>query len=201
MLLKELFAQVPEDFAMRPLGSGTPQNIPTFDARYAKIIGTQDGQDVWGSREKRNFEIFGFKDYHRVVAYVIIEEHKTDGAHALRELWVDPKYRRRGYGTGLILFLTRKVGITLLLKASEIVSPDARQILSKCIKQKLVKSLSNDDIDPIDALNQNYKTDTSIKIFEQKSGSLFGSKMQFADGTTSFAEHSLVNVAEESEYN
>lgn len=200
MLLKELFSKVPEDFAMRPLGSGVPQNIPTFDPRYSKVVGTQDGQDVWGSREKRNFEIFGFKDKDEVTAYIIIEENTTDGAHALRELWVNPNHRRKGYGTGLILFLTRKIGIALLLKADEIVSPDARSVILKCIQDKLVKATSSDSTSPADALKIAHKTDTSIRIFEKQSGILFAAKMVLDDNTTTFAEHSLVNVSEESEY-
>ena len=112
MKLIELFQQVPEDFAVRPISGARnhPHNLPTFDPAYSKVVGTFDAVDIWGSREKKGCETFGIKDGDTVAAYLIISENDVrPGTQQLREIWVAEAYARRGYASALLLFVLKKL--------------------------------------------------------------------------------------------
>ena len=196
MLLKELFLSIPEDYAFRPVHGDDkkPTNLPTFDPMYAKVVGTQDGKDVWGSREKKAVEIYGFKDDNEVLAYLCLsEESTTSGAYDLRELWVSPKHRNQGLGSALILFLVQKLGLQLCLAKDEIVSDDARQVLWKLAERgkinvfKNEKWLSSSELEA--EFNDKSKNDSELVIKEMKRNvPLFGSKLILEDGRTTLCE-------------
>lgn len=202
MILKDLFLRLPEDYAIRPLAD-VPKNLPTFDPIYSKIVGTQDTVDVWGSRERKDVEIFGFRDTaNKVIAYLIIDEYPAaENTFKLREIWVSPEHRGNSLGTGLLIFLIRKLNLKLLLASNEIVSDDARKIIKKAVNKKLFKASINKDVTLSIALNDLTKNDIEITLYERKEHyRLYGSAMVCIDGRQTFVEHSLVNVGEESIY-
>jgi GNAT superfamily N-acetyltransferase len=207
MKLLELFQKLPEDFAIRPLGiaNSRPKNIPSFDPAYSKVVGTFDGKDVWGSREKRGYEIFGFKVNDNVVSYCIIgEEEVSPGVQEFRELWTDDNYRGRGLGSGLILFLTKKIKIKLLLNKNEIVSPDARMVLSALAKTGKIKITSDGVTADYESIF-NDRTKNNIELMIESTphpNKLFSGEMRFKDGRTAFVEHFSIGVMQPNcEYN
>ena len=137
MRLAELFKNIPmyEDFGSLP---NPPPNLPSFDPKYSKVIGTFDGYDIWGSREINGYKIFGIKENDKVASYIIIED--TDEVPVrLRELWVDQSLRGKGYATILILFLLRKIKLRLLIAHDEILSSDVRGFILKALKSSKFK--------------------------------------------------------------
>ena len=126
MRLSELFQVLPEDH-----GRLIAPNIPTFDPRYAKIVGMFDGLDVWGSREYPKFDVYGIRaDDGDVLAYCRISEAETeDHLRFLRELWTAENQRGKGLATMLLLFLLRKLKLKLLLAHDELLSDQARTMI------------------------------------------------------------------------
>ena len=196
MKLSSLFLAIPEDYAVRPLGglNERPKNFPSFDPAYSKVIGTQDGRDVWGSREKKGAELYGFRDGDEVVAYlVLIEEPTSENTYHFKELWVSPNQRGKGLGSALILYLTQKVGINLHLPHNEIVSPDARAVITKLASRGKIKVLSGGVQLSGDELKQVFadtsQNDIELIIKENRRAiALYGSKMYLNDGRSTLSE-------------
>lgn len=200
MKLKDLFLVIPEDYAIRPIANN-PLNLPTFDPIYSKIVGSQDNIDVWGSREKKGFEIFGFKNLESVIAYIILEEDEVVAQTVrLRELWVKDDQRGKGLATGLLIFVTRKLKIKLLIDRNEIVSADARSLVKKAVDRGILKVAINKNITLDVALTDLTKNDIEIVLFETARSKLFGAQMQSPDGRITFAEHAVINVGEASDF-
>jgi hypothetical protein len=129
MKLQELFTLLPEDYGRLP---PIPPNLPSFDPKYSKVVGTFDGLDIWGSRELAGFDIFGIRDTTGdALSYLIVSNADIGGAFPLRELWTASDARGCGYATILLSFVLRKLGRRIILTHDEVVSDDARSFILK----------------------------------------------------------------------
>jgi len=203
MKLLELFGRLPEDYAMRTVNGPDehPSNLPKFDPNYSKVVGTLDGKDVWGSREIKGYDTYGFRDGDKTIAYVILDEKEIKpDTQAFKELWVDKFYRRKGLGSGLILFLISKSKINLVLTPTELVSDDAREIFLSLGRSGKIKIEDQDGkLDTFEKiLTDKSKTEHSLLIREdaiQKKA--FGSKMFLADGRSTLSEPYTIGVMQD----
>jgi GNAT superfamily N-acetyltransferase len=203
MELFELFKRLPEDYAHRTVAGpdDRPHNKPKFDPRYSKIVGTFDNKDVWGSKEIKGYDIFGFRDGEKTIAYVILDEREVKpNTQEFKELWTDSNYRRKGLASGLILFLTTKCKTNLLLSPVELVSDDARDIFKVLGKSGKIKIEDQDGkLDTFDEiLSAKMKTDYSLLIREdviQKK--VFGSKMFLENNQSTLAEPYSIGVMQD----
>jgi len=200
MKLIDLFTIIPEDFAIRPLEHADRGDLPTFDPVYSKVVGSQDGVDVWGSREKQGFDIYGFRDSNETIAFIALSsEEVKPNFQKFHQLWVSSLYRKRGLGAGLIMFLIRKLGINLVLDKDEIVSLDARNLIGKLHADGRLK-LSRDGLlltkdEAFSILNDLSINDVSITIHERKADvPLFGGSAKLANGMSRLQEASVVQV-------
>lgn len=148
MLLNELFSMLPEDYGHL---NDPPSNLPSFDPKFSKIVGTFDGHDIWGSRELgAAYNIFGIRDGGGVVlAYAIVETQENNGAHKLREIWANQQARGQGYATAVLMFVLRKLNVKLLISHDEPVSDDGRSFIVKGLKAKKFTA-SKPDKTPVD---------------------------------------------------
>lgn len=203
MKLCELFNRIPEDYAIRTVAGSdnNPLNKPKFDPMYSKVIGTFDGQDVWGSKETKGYDTYGFRDGEKTIAYIILDEKEIKlDTQAFKELWVDANYRRKGLASGLVLFLTTKSKINLVLTPNELVSDDARDIFTALGKSGKIKIEDQDgNLDTFEKILSNKtKTDYSLLIREDKvQKKPFGSKMFLENDQSTFAEPYSVGVMQD----
>lgn len=207
MKLCELFNKIPEDYAIRTIAGSdnNPLNIPRFDPAYSKVVGTFDGKDVWGSKETQGYDTYGFRDGEKTIAYVILDENETKpDTQIFKEIWVDKNYRRKGLGSGLILFLISKSKINLVLTPDELVSNDARDIFLALGKSRKIKIEDQDgNLDTFEKiLSDKTKNKYSLLIKEDPNQKkLFGSRMILKNGQSTFAESYSVGVMQDwSEY-
>lgn len=203
MKLCELFNQIPEDYAMRTVAGSdsNPLNLPKFDPRYSKVVGTFDGKDVWGSKETKGYDTYGFRDGEKTIAYIILDERETKpDTQVFKEIWVNQNYRRKGLASGLVLFLTTKSKINLVLTPDELVSDNAREIFTALGKSGKIKIEDQDgNLDTFEKiLSTKTKNDYSLLIREDAlQKKLFGTKMFLENGQSTFAEPYSVGVMQD----
>lgn len=120
-----------EDYAF---SYGMPPE-PQFDPKYAKVIGTFDGKDVWGSRFIPDHHVIAFRTNEILDAYIIVEDTLVHGAHPIVRVWSRGGKERSGYITALILFLLRKLHVKLLIKSDEALTPEGWNLLVRSIQR------------------------------------------------------------------
>ena len=161
--------------------------LPDFNPRYAKIVGTMDGLDVWLTRffgEKYN--TFAFRDGEELLAFVVVGSSSTHDAYPLVRMWASPNHRGRGLTTALVMFMTKKLNTRLVIRADEPLTDEGWNWLIKAVQRNKVKAinaatgtaLTADDIksDKMKQRNTGAKTDLSVVIERDVSRyDLFGS--------------------------
>lgn len=189
MKLRDIFSAMPtqstfhEDYAI-----DAAITFPDFNSRYAKIVGTFDGLDVWDTRFfEPNHHTFAFRNESgKAIAFVVIEENMFNGAHPLVRMWSDKEHRKRGLITALILFITKKLQLRLIIKSDEPLTDQGRNWLVAAVKSNKIKAinaatnrpLTIDDVtkDIENRKSINTHTDLSVIIESGKSRyPLFGS--------------------------
>jgi hypothetical protein len=139
--LSDIYHQAPnlslfhEDFAIN-----ANITIPDFDPRYAKVVGTMDAKDVWGSGYfGPNHTVFAFRNNDEVEAFIIVDNNQYKGHCPLTRLWSNPKYQGRGYVTALVQFVLKKLKLPLCITSDEGLTTDGWQWVIKAVGAQRVK--------------------------------------------------------------
>jgi GNAT superfamily N-acetyltransferase len=186
MKLIELFTLLPDNeifFLKEDFASDPAITIPSFKARYAKVVGTYDGLEVWGSRFfGAEHDTYAFREKNTTLAFVVVSSKKSEfDAYPLERIWTNPKHLRKGYATALILFLTQKLHNKLLISKDDKLTQDSWGWLIKSVEKNRLKVLDVETKELVsieklkNELNQKQHTSTSL-IIETTMGSieLFG---------------------------
>ena len=188
MTLLDLMTSMPdlsslhEDYAVN-----AAVTLPDFNPRYAKIVGTMDGLDVWLTRFFGvEYDTFAFRDGDELLAFVVVGSTPSQNAYPLVRMWSSPNHRGRGLTTALVMFITKKLNTSLVILDDEPLTDEGWNWLIKAVQRNRVKAvnaatgaaLSADDIksDKMNQHNTGAKTDLSVIIERDVSRySLFGS--------------------------
>jgi spermidine/putrescine-binding protein len=131
--LQDLFECIPSDLALMNEDYATDINmreLPDFNPRYAKVVGTFDGMDVWLTKYFSGYLTFAFRTGETLDAFIILKDEQYKDAYPLTRIWSSGK---KGYVTALILFLLRKKHIKLILSHDEPLTDDGWRWLSNSI--------------------------------------------------------------------
>ena len=135
-----------EDFAL-PI----TQELPTFDPRWSKIVGTIDARDVWGSRCWKGVDVYAFRTGSTLDAFIAVKTRKVGGALPLVRVWCDPNQRRRGLISALLGFVTKKMHNRVIVVKKELLTPDGIEWLVKLVKSPggfKIHDGNGSDVDP-----------------------------------------------------
>jgi hypothetical protein len=204
MKLIELFTKLPdaeifhlkEDFINDPLIT-----MPKFKPRYAKVVGTYDGREVWGSRFfGAEHDIYAFREKNATLAFVVVNSRENEmGAYPLERIWTNPKHRSKGYATALILFITQKLGNKLIIQKDEPLTQDSWDWLIKSVEKNRLKVVDVETKKLVKVeklkmeLNQKQHTTTSLIIeTTMQSKKLFGTGYRIlSEGAAIITERSF----------
>lgn len=161
--------------------------LPDFNPKYAKIVGTMDGHDVWLTRFfGEEYNTFAFREGTTLLAFIIVDARPRGSAYPLVRLWTNPQYRGRGFVTALVLFVTKKLGSRLLLTKDELLTDDGWNWLIKAVERKKItalnassgQQLTSDDILVDYRRRKNISHETELSVIIERSSSrypVFGS--------------------------
>lgn len=144
MKLSDLFSTIPDDelkVIHEDIADGfLPKQLPDFDPRYSKIVGTMDGHDVWASRFYPGHHVFAFRTNEEVLAYIVIRDQLHIGAHPLTQVWSRQTKDTAGMATALVLFLLRKLQFKLIVTSDELLTPWGQTFLIRNIDRNIFKA-------------------------------------------------------------
>lgn len=144
MKLADLFSTIPEDelkIVHEDIADGfLPAQLPDFNPRYSKIVGTMDGHDVWASRFYPGHHVFAFRSDEELLAYITIKDQMQSGAHPLTQVWSRQTRETAGMTTALVLFLLRKLQFKLILTADELLTPWGQSFLIRNVERNIFKA-------------------------------------------------------------
>lgn len=132
MKLADLFRSpeyVDEDFAI-----SIPKQFPDFNAKHAKIVGSIDSRDVWGSRCWKDKDVFAFRTGEQIDAFIAVDISNVNGPFCLNRVWCSEDQRGKGLITALLGFFTKKMNNKLLISDDEPLTPEGFNWLYKLLK-------------------------------------------------------------------
>lgn len=172
MKLQDLFECIPTDLVVMNEDYAADINMremPDFNPRYAKVVGTFDGMDVWLTKYFTGYLTFAFRTDETLDAFIILKDEQYKDAYPLTRIWSSGK---KGYVTALILFLLRKKQVKLILTHDEPLTDDGWRWLSNSIERGTIKiknantgeDLSYDDIITDKTLVLQNRTASSLEV-------------------------------------
>ncbi len=160
MKLQDIFTIVPTYLDLLHEDHGISldsTDIPDFNPRYSKIVGTFDNKDVWASRYYPGHHVFAFIEQEQLMAFIVIKDNLVNNCHPLTRLWSTPSKNTIGYITALVLFVLRKLQLPLIITPDEPLTTHGWNWLIKNVKRE-----------KIIAYNQNKIRLTADDIFDDK---------------------------------
>lgn len=138
-----------EDFAI-----GISDQLPDFNPRWAKVVGTADGRDVWGSRcFGDEIDVFAFRTENKCDAFIALSNTDIKGAQPLMRVWCAPAERGKGLTAALLGFVTKKLKNKLLVAKKEPLTKDGKDWLIKLIKNPrgfIFTTVDGKQVNPVD---------------------------------------------------
>jgi GNAT superfamily N-acetyltransferase len=151
MKIKEVFTLLPSmSYFIEDHAIDANISIPDFNPRYAKIVGTVDGMDVWATKYFGDkYTTFAFRSDEQLISFIVVEDRKVKGSHPLVRTFCDPQYRKQGYITALVNFVTHKLRLRLILLPSERLTPDSWNWLVSAVQANRITTLNGSTKQPL----------------------------------------------------
>lgn len=176
MKINQIISQVPPDLSVfrEDHAIAMSSSLPDFNPRYAKVIGTMDGKDVWITRFfGEEYNTFAFREGEDLLAYIVIGRDKIDDAFPLVRIWSSGQIT--GAITTLVRFVLSKLQLKLIITDDEPLTKQGWNWLIRATERGKLKAynattreqLFGDDLRKDRA--SGFKTDLAVIIESDKS--------------------------------
>lgn len=176
MKISQIISQIPPDLSLfrEDHAIAMSSSLPDFNPRYAKIIGTMDGKDVWLTRFfGEEYNTFAFRDGEDLLAYVVIGKEKVGNSFPLVRIWSSGQVA--GAITTLVRFVLSKLRLKLIITDDEPLTKQGWNWLIRATERGKLKAynaatkkqLSGDDLKK-DRMS-GFKTDLAVVLEGDKS--------------------------------
>jgi hypothetical protein len=128
-------------------------DLPDFNPRYSKVVGTVDNQDVWASRYYPGYHVFAFRDNDQIKAFIVIKDQQVHDAHPLTRMWSMETKETAGMVVALIVFLLRKINMKLIVTDDEPLTPKGWNSLIRGVARGSFRAVDAKTSQPLSAID------------------------------------------------